>query len=170
MTRVVLIFVAIASGCAVSRTFQSNPSEPGHCAERVLERLYFGSNTPGGVIGEVDWRTFVERAITPLFPDGFTVFEGEGQWRGASKRIEREPSRVVEIVHSGSGDARRRIASIAKEYKRLFQQESVLIVRIPVAACFEGRYWIFDRRMRLEMMIPGQMPVTAANRNAMAGR
>ena len=48
----------------------------------------------------------------PKFPDGFTVIEGTGQWKGRS-------------------------GVVAGEYKRRFRQEAVLRERSPACARFE---------------------------------
>jgi len=49
--------------------------------------------------------------------------------------VNRESSRVVEIIHDPSRDASRRIRQIASEYKTRYQQESVLIARTRVQVC-----------------------------------
>jgi len=128
-----LSFVAallLAWGCAA-------PDPGAACRDRVLERLYFGLAIPGGgEVASADWEGFVDREITPRFPDGLTVHAARGQWRGAGGAIVREGSRVVEIVHDGSAAAEGRVAEIVSGYKARFRQESVLRTRSPVVACF----------------------------------
>ena len=53
-------------------------------------------------MSESEWVRFVDREITPRFPDGLTVVDAAGQWRDrASNKILREPSKVVMIVLPG---------------------------------------------------------------------
>jgi len=74
--------------------------------------------------------------VTPRFPDGFTSWRAEGQWRGTNGSIVREPSVVLEIVHRPTAAADSAIVAIASEYKRRFHQEAVLRLTTPVFATF----------------------------------
>lgn len=99
--------------------------------------LYFGRHRPdGGAVDETQWRTFVDDVLTPRFPDGLTMVSATGQWRGGDGAIEREPSEVVTILHTGDATARRAIEEVIVEYKRRFAQESVLRERGMTCARF----------------------------------
>jgi hypothetical protein len=110
---------------------------PGHCgaAERqqILDTLYFGTARPGGVVSEGDWRGFIDRVVTPRFPQGLTHWAAAGQWRGARGPIEREGTRVLQLVHGDDEAAERAVQEIAQSYKVEFQQEAVL--RVQSRAC-----------------------------------
>jgi hypothetical protein len=108
----------------------------GGCADRVQARLFFGLHRPAGIVSESEWETFLADDVTRRFPDGLTVFRSHGQWRGAGGRLEREPSRVVEIIHDDSADARDRIRQIVNIYKTRHRQESVLVTRVHAEVCF----------------------------------
>lgn len=95
----------------------------------VVTRLYFGLSSPSGPICDSAFQAFVDSAVTPRFPDGLTVYAASGQWRSGSSPVEREASRVVEIVHPHSATADSSLAWIARSYKQTFQQQSVLTVR-----------------------------------------
>jgi hypothetical protein len=77
---------------------------------------------------------FVDREISPRFPDGLTVLDAKGEWRDtATKTIVHEPSKVVEIVLPGKPDDIDALDRIAQAYKTWFRQLSVgIVVR---AAC-----------------------------------
>jgi hypothetical protein len=120
------------AGCATSE--MSPPGSP--CATVVVERVYFGMQYATGTVGEAEWRAFVERVVTPRFPDGLTIYEASGQWRDAQGKIVHEPTRVVEIMHAEGAVPTRAIAEIAAAYKREYGQESVLVVRQRADACF----------------------------------
>jgi hypothetical protein len=85
---------------------------------------------------DAEWEVFLAEVVTPRFPDGLTVLQARGQWRGASAMVEREPSRVVEIVHGAARDTDERISQIVAIYKARYRQESVMVVRTGVDACF----------------------------------
>lgn len=129
----VLLFLA-AAGCAGhGPSFEPTPGT------QVLVRteLYFGRLKPdGAVVTDAEWRAFVAEEITPRFPDGFTVFDALGQYRGRDGQIVSEPTKVLLIVHEM--DARRRgaIQELRDLYRRRFQQESVLLIESPARAGF----------------------------------
>ncbi len=80
-------------------------------------------------MSETQWGRFVDREISPRFPDGLTVFEAKGEWRdSARKAIVHEPSKVVEIVLPGKPDDVEQLNQIAQAYKSRFRQQSVGIV------------------------------------------
>ena len=95
--------------------------------------LYMGRSIPGGrVVSEEAWEKFLSEVVTPLFPDGFTVLSGRGQYREATGVIAKEPSHVLVFLYRKADRKRARvnIESIRGEYKKLFAQESVLRVDI----------------------------------------
>ena len=98
--------------------------------------LYFGLARPAGTISEKEWKVFVRDEITPRFPQGFTVWEAHGQWKGADGRISRERAKVLPLVHGDSTAARDALVGLVESYKRTFQQESVLWETATVCAAF----------------------------------
>lgn len=95
--------------------------------------LYLGRSIPGGgIIGDDAWEKFLSDIVTQLFPNGFTVLSGRGQYREASGVIAKEPSNVLVFLYR-KAERKRASASIEKireEYKKQFSQESVLRVDI----------------------------------------
>lgn len=95
--------------------------------------LYMGRSIPGGsMVSEEAWEKFLGEVVTPLFPDGFTVLNGRGQYREASGAIAKEPSHVLVFLYRKADRKRARadIEKIRGEYKKRFAQESVLRVDI----------------------------------------
>lgn len=90
-------------------------------------RLYFGRNRGGEeVVSDEEWAVFVRDIVTPHFPDGLTVLDGEGQWQTVSGAIERERSKVLVVLAPLDSDAPARLATVANGYKGHFGQESVI--------------------------------------------
>jgi hypothetical protein len=111
--------VLLLAGCA------------GAPACRNHTQLYFGAaiGEDGERVDEAAWRAFVERAILPRFPDGFTVMDGQGLWRSPSTgRAVSEPTRVLLVLHADDAESHSRLEAIAADYKAQFRQESVLRV------------------------------------------
>ena len=93
--------------------------------------LYFGRSVPGGgLVSDQDWEEFLSNIVTPLFPDGFTVLNGRGQYREASGKIAREPSHVLVFLYRKNDrkTAGEKFERIRTEYRRRFAQESILRV------------------------------------------
>ncbi len=101
----------------------------------VRTELFFGAAKPDGTaVTEEEWRQFLDREITPRFPDGLTVLTGAGQFRDSGGVIIRETSRLLILLYPlssqrGSGV---KIEYIREAYKRAFQQQSVLRVDHPL--------------------------------------
>lgn len=128
--------LSLLAACATQPLPAPAACDPGDQA-RTRDTLYFGRNRPdGGSVDDAQWQLFLDEVITPRFPDGLTVMHAAGQWRGASGKIEREPSEVVTVLHAGDAAAQRAVAEIAAEYKRRFRQEAVLRERSMACARF----------------------------------
>ena len=93
----------------------------------VADRLAFGRNVPdGGTVSETEWEQFLRDVVTPLFPEGLTVWRAEGQWRDAAGSVTREETFVLEVFHDGSARADSAMLAVAEAYKKRFRQEAVL--------------------------------------------
>ena len=103
-----------------------------------VAELMFGRNIGNRIgVSEARWSQFVDREITPRFPNGLTVFNAAGQWRDrASNRIVREPSKIVQIVLPGEVEDIARLNEIAEAYKTRFKQQSVGMIVRPACVSF----------------------------------
>jgi hypothetical protein len=109
------------------------PSEKG----MIEAQLFFGRDVEGrGSVSDGEWKGFVEGVIAKEFPDGFTVSDGEGNWRDPkSGQIVRERSKVVLIVAPERGLAGR-LRTISESYRSRFHQTAVGVVTREVCAAF----------------------------------
>ena len=99
----------------------------------VHESLYFGTAKPTGVVTPTEWAEFLKSTVTPRFPQGLTVWEASGQWRGADGELVREASHVLNLVHPDDTANEKAVLEIVAAYKVQFQQEAVL--RTKAHAC-----------------------------------
>lgn len=99
----------------------------------IHESLYFGTGKPKGAVTPQEWAEFLERTVTPQFPQGLTVSAASGQWRGADGSIVREASHLLQLVHPDDAPNERAVLELVAAYKAQFQQEAVL--RVKVRAC-----------------------------------
>lgn len=88
--------------------------------------LVFGAGKAGAMVGPRAWARFLATEVTPRAPDGLTVLEGYGQWRGSGRGLTRERSRLLLIWYEPGSLPEAEIEAIRSAYKRRFGQESVL--------------------------------------------
>jgi len=129
MLRNAIAFVAplVLAACAAT---PGAPCRDGEDAV-VADTLYFGTNKPGGVVGADEWQDFLATGVTPRFPQGITSWRASGQWRSESGKLEHEASYVLQLVHADSAEAERAVRDVMTDYRKRFEQEAVLRVRLP---------------------------------------
>lgn len=144
------LFVAIA-GCAsppaasvhttnpASSTLQGDATRPAQ-AQWIRTELYFsvGSvDSKEGAVSPARWREFLDKEVTPRFPDGFTAFDAYGQWRDhGAKEPERLSTKVIVILHENSPKHSSDIEAIRLAYKRITGDLSVLRLSQPAEVSF----------------------------------
>ena len=121
------LWLALA-GCATTAPPASSGCGQGQSLQ-VVESLYFGANKPQGVVSPQEWGTFIDEVVTPRFPQGLSVLQSAGQWRNAQGVIERETSRLLQIVHEGTAREDAAVREIVAHYKTTHQQEAVMRLR-----------------------------------------
>ena len=131
-----LLVLLLIAGCAA----QSVPDRcllPGERRMLVAE-LFFGRGTAGRApLGEAEWVAFAATTITPNFPNGFTVFDGEGQWRNPrTGEIIRDSTKILLVAAPRSPDVASRLAAVIDAYKARFHQQSVGVITREACAMF----------------------------------
>ena len=121
--------IILALACSGAAHAQSAACQAGQQSREVAE-LLFGRKIGDRLgVSAAQWGRFVDREISPRFPDGLTAFDAKGQWRDTTRAtIVHEPSKVVEIVLPGKPDDVEQLNQIAQAYKTRFRQQSVGIV------------------------------------------
>ncbi|HEV8516939.1 MAG TPA: DUF3574 domain-containing protein [Burkholderiales bacterium] len=102
----------------------------------VQDSLYFGTGMRKGVVTTEERAKFLEVTVTSRFPQGLTVWQALGQWRGADGSIVRELTDVLQIIHPDDALSETSVAEIVAAYKAAFQQEAVLRVRDSICVSF----------------------------------
>jgi hypothetical protein len=144
------LFLSVA-GCAspppasvhthdpASSTLQGDAARPAQ-AQWLRTELYFSVGSIDGKEGLVSparWREFLDREVTPRFPDGFSVLDAYGQWRDkGAKEPERLSTKVIVILHENSLQRSRDIEAIRLAYKRITGDLSVLRLSQPAEVSF----------------------------------
>jgi len=117
------------SGCMSAPKPQGCPV--GQASLRTAQLFLGAKATPAPA--ERDLRRFVDQEVTPRFPDGVTVMNGGGQWKGSENRMIREASKVVLVVLPAAGDSQGRVEAVRIAYRTKFKQEPVVV--LPPPAC-----------------------------------
>lgn len=104
----------------------------------AMAELFFGLSIEGrGPVTEGEWRAFAAKTLSRYFPDGFTAYEGNGQWMDtATHRIVRERSRIVQVVADDTPGFAANISRVSDAYRKEFHQQSVGVVTESVCAAF----------------------------------
>ena len=124
----------LLAGC---QTLSPQPACPAGQDYVRTAQLFFGRNVGDQPkVTEADFRRFVDEELTPRFPDGLTVLDGGGQWRGDENKLIREASKVVLIVMPKGRDGSTRLEAVRAAYKSRFHQDSVMLVTQPSCVSF----------------------------------
>ncbi len=132
-----LLAAGLLGGC-LSLKATVSPGLACRAGERQAEvlDLYLGRNIGQALgVSDEDFRRFVDEEVTPRFPDGLTVFDAAGQWRGRDGLV-REPTKVLRLVLAGRPGEAEKAQAVAEAYKARFNQEAVMTLRTPVCVSF----------------------------------
>jgi hypothetical protein len=104
----------------------------------LVTQLFFGLSVKGrGPVTRGEWTAFVRHDIAPRFPDGFTVYEAEGQWLDpVSHAVVRENSKVLIIASEDTAEVRTKITEVSELYRQAFHQQSVGVITRRECAAF----------------------------------
>ena len=126
---------APSSPAQINATMQGDAARPAQAQGWVRSELYFGVGEESGPadrpqaepISEAQWRAFLDKEVTPRFPDGLTVFDAYGQWlfRGA-KEPNRLGTKVLVILHEDTPQRIADIEAIRLAWKQATKHQSVL--------------------------------------------
>ena len=96
--------------------------------------LYFGtSRADEPPVTDDEFQSFLADEVTPRFPDGLTLVEANGQYRGSSGVIQHERTKLLILFYPWSGASNRKADAIREAYKTAYHQESVL--RVDSTSC-----------------------------------
>jgi hypothetical protein len=127
------------SPAKATATLKGDPARP-EAAHWLRGELYFGigqADDPEAGLREIQWQAFVDKEVTPRFPDGLTVFDAYGQWRPRGSVVSsRLLSKVLVILYEDTEANRAAIDAIRVAYKSGRHDQSVLLVTEPVEVSF----------------------------------
>ena len=110
-----LVFRPLFLVCALSFCAPLGASESALNWQKT--ELFFGLSRPKQKpISPREWENFAATQITPRFPDGFTVMDGVGQWRGKNGKIAREKAKILLVVHPKNAHFERAVQKIIAAY------------------------------------------------------
>jgi hypothetical protein len=140
MKRLVLVSV-LTSGLLIAPFVQADEIHGCPLAgqkQMAMAQLFFGLAVPGrGPVNAKEWQRFTARTLSRYFPDGFTAYDGAGQWMDTNThRIVRERSKVVVVVAGDDASFAKSIAAVTDAYRSAFRQQSVGVVTQTACAAF----------------------------------
>ena len=126
---IVVGLIATLTACASMPALSCKSGEQ----SAVHGSLYFGTGKPTGTVTPEEWAEFLRDTVTPRFPQGLTVSQASGEWRGADGALVHESSYLLHLVHADDAPNEKNVLELVSTYKARFQQEAVL--RVKVGAC-----------------------------------
>lgn len=127
LTTVCLASSLMLSACASL----PRPACPKEEPLSVQEMLYFGTAGPAGIVSRSQWSDFLKFTVSPRFTQGFTVWQGNGQWQSVDGTIQHESTYILSLVHPDNDSSEQAVQEIISRYKLQFRQEAVLRVKFP---------------------------------------
>ena len=94
----------------------------------VRTELYFGA------IPKHQWDNFLARVVTPLFPEGLTWYDVQGQWRAPDGVTRKLPSRMLVVIYADTLRNDLAIERVRQQFKGQFHHLAVLRVSMKVQA------------------------------------
>jgi hypothetical protein len=121
-------------------TLHGDPAHPAHTQNWVDTRLYFSlgpADDPSKGLTEAQWRDFLDKEVTPRFPDGLSVLDVYGQWQGKQQKTpDRERSKLLVIDDPATPANAAKIEAIRTAWKQRTHAQSVLKVTQPAEVSF----------------------------------
>jgi hypothetical protein len=130
-----LAWLLLLAGCAESPAHSCLLAAEQHM---LVVELFFGRNIKGRQpLTDAEWAEFAGQTIAPNFPDGFTVLDGEGQWRNPqSGHIAGGLTKILLVAAKPEPDLSGRLSAVIDAYKSQFHQQSVGIITRDSCAAF----------------------------------
>ena len=138
-----MLSLLMLAACSAAQTSSSLQPIPYACVlptERrtLVAEMFFSRGIKGREpLTDVEWAEYAAQTITPNFPDGFTVFDGEGQWRNPrTGAIAHDPTKILLVAVKPEPGFAGRLAAVIDAYKLRFHQQSVGIITRESCAAF----------------------------------
>jgi hypothetical protein len=132
-SRLAALLLLSLAGCAPSgRSPHLGCLLPGQ-QPMVVAELFFGR----AAVSDGDWAEFAAQTVAPNFPDGFTAWNGEGQWRNPMTGvITGAPTKILLVAAPRTPDLPARLSAVIEAYKTRFRQQSVGLITREACASF----------------------------------
>ncbi|NJR32073.1 MAG: DUF3574 domain-containing protein [Chamaesiphon sp. CSU_1_12] len=89
--------------------------------------LFLGLRKSNGTeVNNSEFQQFLDREVTPRFPDGFTIISGQGQFKNDRGAILQERSKLLILLYPIAATSSQKVEKIRTAYIAAFQQQSVL--------------------------------------------
>jgi uncharacterized protein DUF3574 len=145
-----LLLAVVLGGCARPSTgaahfdtapvLEGDPAHPGATKGWVDTRLYFGlgpADQADKGVSEAEWSNFLDREVTPRFPNGLSVVDVYGQWQRKDRsNPERLRSKCLIIDYPDTAENRAKVEAIRTAWKQRTGDQSVLRVTEPADVSF----------------------------------
>ena len=130
----------LQTGRNTAPTLTGDPAHPRATKGWVDTKLYFGlgpADQPDEGISEAEWRAFLDREVSPRFPEGLSVLNVYGQWQGKNQTTpERLRTKMLIIDYPDTAENRAKVDAIRAAWKQKTGDQSVMRVTEPADVSF----------------------------------
>lgn len=127
MKRIGGLALALAvGGCAALE--RPAPACPAGQEYLRTAQLFLGRRGAAPYVSDASLQRFVAVEVVPRFPDGVTLMDGGGEWRGSENVLIREAQKVVHIVLPRRG-ADDQLKAARAAFEREFGADPVLVTQ-----------------------------------------
>jgi hypothetical protein len=131
---------APAAATTAPAALAGDPVHPAHAQGWVDTRLYFGlgpADSPDKGVSEAAWRDFLDKEVTPRFPDGLSVLDVYGLWQSKAETApERIRTKLLVIDYADTPENRAKVEAIRSAWKQKTGDDSVMRVTEPADVSF----------------------------------
>lgn len=88
--------------------------------------LFFERTDPDGeIVSQAEFQKLVDRVVTPLFPNGLTLFDASGQSFNSTATFSPEETKVISLFVADTSESGAAIDKIAEAYTQQFSGTEV---------------------------------------------
>jgi hypothetical protein len=133
----VLASLLVASSAGALRAQEAACPFPDQKPMLVVQ-MFFGRSVPHRhPVTAGEWNEFLKQTVTPLFPNGFTVYDAYGQWLNPrTHTVSRDPTKVLMVATAETPEVRDKVAEVSARYRQLFHQQAVGVVSVTECGAF----------------------------------
>jgi cytochrome c len=161
---IAVLAVSVLAGCGCGSGSGSGSSQ-NKSEEWVQTAIYLGLDIPGdGVVTEADFQLFLEQVVSVEFPLGMTVFDAYGQMMEDDGSIEKQSTKVIQLVHLNDDASAQAVGRVIDTYRGRFGGPQAMRTTSPIEVeFFQGNSSAVAKRQAVVPFVQEAVDYARAN-------